>query len=282
MMWRAKIGAKLVLSRLPIPYSLWRRMKIFRHGTMDVPSYALRTFCGHFDKVDFPDKVRDLVALELGPGDSVASALIAAAHGAKRTYLVDVGDFATRDMDVYASIVDHLRSEGIECPFPEGATFEQMLAACRADYLTDGLRSLRAFPDASVDFIWSHAVLEHIRLEEFDGIQSELRRVLRPSGICSHTVDLRDHLGGALNNLRFRHEVWESPFFAKAGFYTNRIRYADMLHRFEQAGFDIVSVQEHRWPGLPTPVEKLNAKYKAVPAQDLLVYAFEAVLRPRE
>ncbi len=34
-------------------------------------------------------------------------------------------------------------------------------------YLTEGLKSLREVPDASVDFLFSNTVLEHIRLKEF-------------------------------------------------------------------------------------------------------------------
>jgi SAM-dependent methyltransferase len=279
MIWRAKIAAKLLLSRLPVPYGLWRQLKVFRHGTMDVPDYAWGTFRRHFGEADFPRKTDGFVALELGPGDSVASALVAAAHGAEHTYLVDVGDFATRDMAVYAGIADYLDGVGIERRIPGGVDFDQMLRLCKADYLTEGVRSLRTIPDASVDFIWSQAVLEHIRLHEFDALTSELRRVLRPDGICSHTVDLRDHLGGALNNLRFRREVWESPFFADAGFYTNRIRYSEMLDRFRRAGFRIMSARELRWSELPTPVEKMDSKYGSVPPEDLLVYGFDVVLR---
>ncbi|MFL6646450.1 MAG: hypothetical protein ACJ8KO_00635, partial [Sulfurifustaceae bacterium] len=41
------------------------------------------------------------VAPGLGPGDSVVSALIAAAHGARRTYLIDSGSYATTSMSLY-------------------------------------------------------------------------------------------------------------------------------------------------------------------------------------
>ncbi len=34
--WWAKIGSKLVLARLPIPYALWRGIGIFRYGLAGV------------------------------------------------------------------------------------------------------------------------------------------------------------------------------------------------------------------------------------------------------
>lgn len=33
--WWLRIGAKLVLSRLPTGYGLWRKLNLFAHGAMD-------------------------------------------------------------------------------------------------------------------------------------------------------------------------------------------------------------------------------------------------------
>jgi len=46
--------------------------------------------------------------------------------------------------------------------------------------------------------------------------------------MCSHRVDLRDHFGSALNNLRFSDKKWELDWIANSGFYTNRIRLQEM------------------------------------------------------
>jgi len=45
--------------------------------------------------------------------------------------------------------------------------------------------------------------LEHIRKKEFVDTIIETKRILKPNGICSHEIDLRDHLNESLNNLRF-------------------------------------------------------------------------------
>lgn len=94
--WYARIGAKLMLSRLPAAYSMWRRLGCFSHGAMDRPDYGHRIFKQRDDAAD-PDAV---------------------------------------------------------------------LAACGTHSGTDGLRALQ------------------------------------PSGLCSHTVGLRDHLGGGLISMR--------------------------------------------------------------------------------
>jgi hypothetical protein len=131
-----------------------------------------------------------------------------------------------------------------------------------------------------VDFVWSHAVLQHVRRAEFLETMRELRRVLRADGISSHWVDLQDCLGGALNNLRFRESVWESPLMARSGFSTNRIRYSEMLALFKEAGFKAGVVQLNRWDRLPTSRSKLDDRFRGLPEDELCARCFHVILRP--
>jgi len=97
-LWAAKIAAKLILGRMPFRHQLLRRLGMFKHGQMDEATYALKIFNLH-RKATFPDGLpTDFSALELGPGDSLANALIAKAHGAKTVYLCDVGHYTTTDI----------------------------------------------------------------------------------------------------------------------------------------------------------------------------------------
>jgi SAM-dependent methyltransferase len=279
--WQAKIAAKLVLSRIPAGYSFWRRLTLFEHGPMDQPSYAYEVFKRHFDRVSFPRHSGGFTAVELGPGDSLFSAMIARAFGASASYLVDVGPFARDDLEPYRAMAGFLMDNGLSAPDMESInSLEELLAACGARYNTSGLASLRAIPDESVDFVWSQAVLEHIRRAEFLDVMRELRRVIRPDGACSHRIDLKDHLGGALNNLRFPEHLWESDFMANSGFYTNRIRYSEMLQLFYQLGFEVEMIAANRWDSLPTPRAKLSASFKHLPEDELLISGFDVTLRP--
>jgi SAM-dependent methyltransferase len=278
--WRAKIGAKIVLSRLPLGPRAWQRLSLFQQGRMDDPAYALEVFSRHFARFEAVGPADGFSVLELGPGDTVSSALIAHAHGASRSYLVDTAPFAIRDLAPYADLAEILAKRGLRVP-ELGAveTFDEFLSACGATYETDGLASLRAIPDDSVDFAWSHAVLEHVRRADFLETLRELRRILRPGGISSHCVDLRDHLGEALNNLRFSERVWESRLMADSGFYTNRIRYSEMLELFRRAGFEPDVVLLARWPRLPTPKAKLSSPFASLSHEELRVSGFDVVLR---
>jgi SAM-dependent methyltransferase len=195
--------------------------------------------------------------------------------------LVDTGDYATRDMEFYRRLAVVLEEKTGAHPFKAmdgDLPFNEFLRSIRTSYLTAGTASLHDIPSRSVDVIWSQAVLEHIRLEDFTRLLTECRRILAPGGISSHRVDLSDHLGGALNNLRFSRKIWETNLMANAGFYTNRIRCSEMLAAFRAAGFEIESVSKEFWPALPTPRAALDREFSDLSDDELRVKGFDVVL----
>lgn len=278
--WHAKIAMKVVFSRLPLRYQAWQRSGLFVHGAMDAPAYALRVVEAHVSRAGWRD-LEDKTVLELGPGDSVATAVIARAMGAARSWLVDAGPFANRDLAVYRAVAALLAERGMNAPDLSGVdSLEALLETCRATYLTNGLEGLAAIPAGSVDLAFSQAVMEHVRLHEVNPTLAELRRVVAPEGVTTHQVDLKDHLGGALNHLRFSEATWEADWMSQSGFYTNRIRFADYVRRFEAAGFRCDVDDVRRWPALPTPRARLAEAFRALPDDDLRVSQFDIVGRP--
>ena len=278
--WWARIPAKIVLSRLPVPFAAWRRLALFQHGAMNSGAYVWFVFGRHLQEFMGPNGLAGLTLLELGPGDGIATGLLASALGAERTYLVDVGGFASRSVADYQGMLAGWRARGLKTEHLERCTsFEELCAAGRTTYLTGGLASLRAIPGASVDVQLSNAVLEHVRLAQFDSTLAELRRVLKPGGFARHAVDLKDHLGGRLEHLRFPERRWESPLFARSGFYTNRIRFEEMQARFRAAGFDASVSSVLRWPALPTPRARLPGPFRALADEELCISAFDVALR---
>ena len=279
--WWGKMIGQILLSRLPVTYKAWHRLGFLEHGRMEDPSYAYGVFTRHFRKVQFPRHSTGWIGLELGPGDSLFSALIARSFLASACYLIDAGDFAEKDLQKYKGMTAFLQQKGLPAPQVDHlASIEDVLKTCNSTYGTAGIASLRAIPRASVDFIWSQGVLQSLRRADFFDYMLELRRVLRDDGICSHLVPLNDLSVGALNHLRFREPVWESDIIARCGFYTNRFRYSEMVAIFQQAGFHVDDVQVNRWNQLPTPRWKLDRKFRSLPDEELRVSSFEIVLRP--
>jgi hypothetical protein len=281
MPWWLKMVAKGVLTRLPFSYGFWRRLNVFRHGTMDDLGYADRVVEAHLSRVDVQLEP-GFCALEIGPGDSLLSAVCARAAGAGRMYLVDAGRFAVRDVEPYCALANSLAARGLPAPdLDDVRSLDEVLDRCGAVYLTAGVDSMGEIPAQSVDISWSQAALEHVRKSDMAKLVAELHRLHRPGSSSSHRIDLRDHLANALNNLRFTARLWEGSLFANSGFYTNRLRCLDLLRLFEQSGFDTQVVSLERWTTLPTPRRRMAEPYRSLPDDELTIAGFDVVMRRR-
>ena len=278
--WWSKIVAKVILSRLPVNHHFWQKIGLFRHGHMDQSEYAVGVVNNHLRRSGIDKNLTDKLVLELGPGDTVASALIASVYGGE-TILVDSGHYAAKNLDIYHALVSHLTAQGFDVPDVAKATsIADVLKICNACYLTDGLTSLQTIKTESVDLIFSQAVLEHIHKNIFSETMRECRRIIKKNGIASHRIDLKDHLGGGLNHLRFSQRLWESSLFINSGFYTNRINYSDMLSLMAASGFEVEIVNVNRWSQMPIDRKKLNSIFTKLSDDDLLVSGFDVLLRP--
>jgi len=100
-------------------------------------------------------------------------------------------------------------------------------------------------PAGSVDVHYSITTLEHIPRPSIIEILKEARRVLKPTGLALHFIDLSDHFQhqdasiAKVNFLRYSEPVWKliaSNEFA----YCNRLRKSDYEELFQHAGFDVV------------------------------------------
>ena len=127
-------------------------------------------------------------------------------------------------------------------------------SSSRASASATSPRATRArpgLPDASVDFISSTDVCEHIPEPDLAGILRECARLLRPGGLVSFRIDLADHYSyfdkslSRYHFLRYDDQRWRwanSPLQ-----YQNRLRVTDYRRLVEGAGFEVVS-----WsPSLP-------------------------------
>lgn len=273
--WWAKVVSKIILSRIRFPYKLWRRLGVFQHGFMLNPEYAINIYQRHYQAVcdQLPPNYS---LLELGPGDSLSTALLGASNGARQIWLVDAGAFAECDVAKYAPLQVKL---GAPWKTRQFADLEDMLRATKAVYLTDGLLSLQTIPNESVDYVFSQAVLEHVSFYEFEATIAELFRIQPPGGVASHRIDFQDHLGHSLNSLRFSAARWESPLFARSGFYTNRLRAGQVVNIFQSVGYEVVERRVDVWEKLPLDKSSLAPPFSSMPDEELIVRGMDIVLR---
>ena len=278
--WLFKIPAKIVLSRLPIHYDAWRRLNLFRAGGMDDPKTAYDVYRMHSRAAGF-DGRKDYTVLEMGPGDSMLTALFAKSAGASGSILVDQSALASTQPGLFAAARAMLEHMKLPVPNIGGLeSTEAILGQLNCRYLTGRLQSLRSLPDCSVDFIFSNAVIEYLRKSAFAETARELYRVMAPDGVASHWIDYRDHLEAGLNNMRFSEAVWECEFMANSGFYTNRMPAQEICAQFARAGFSVQVHDTVLWPqGLPTPRAAMSEPFASMEDRDLMVMTNWLLLR---
>jgi len=279
--WWLKIAAKLVLSRLPIHKKVWQKIGLFSPGFMLQPEYAIAVFQAHYARAGSPPP--GFSYLELGPGDSLATAAIAWAHGANEGWLIDAGSYASRDIARYRPLFAKLSQMRLTRDAGElmgCRSVSEMMNRTHCAYREDGLVGFKAVRAASLDMIFSQAVLEHVPRAQFAATLQEMKRTLKPAGVGSHVVDFKDHLGASLHNLRFGDGLWERDWFAKrSGFYTNRLRYSETVAAFEAAGFSVETVLRRVWDAPPLARAKLAPQFHALSDDDLRVFGATLVTR---
>lgn len=276
--WPAKLATKIIVGQLPISYATWQRFGLFRHGSMDDLDYAIGVFRRHWQHLR-SETTDGFTALEIGPGDSLLSAVLARAAGAERVVLVDVGRFATDDLTPYRDLSRRLREANPSAPDLEDArTLSDVLERCNATYRTDGIAGLADLATGSISFSWSQAVLEHVHRSDLPSLLGELHRVHEPGSTSSHRVDLQDHLAAALNNLRFPDRIWERKAIYDSGAYTNRLRCSEVLDAFAAAGFEVGATEVDRWPEPPISRRRLAPEFRHLSDDDLRISGFDVVL----
>ena len=272
-MWLLKIILKIIFSRLNIKYFYWKKIRIFRHGQMENFGYSRKIFEGHFRDMNKVNKIDNPIIMEIGPGDSLFSMIYSRKYSNEKFYFLDVSDFASKDLNLYFKLQKKLDNENY---FPKKIkrqiqSFDDLLKNYNAKYLISGLDSLRKIENNSIDYIFSHSVIEHIRKYEINTLIEEMYRILKPNGVISHNINYKDHLGESLNNLRFSEQIWESNLFAKSGFYTNRLPALEIHRLFKNRGFKLINENFGKWEKLPIKRNKINKIFNKFSDEELAI-----------
>jgi SAM-dependent methyltransferase len=216
------------------------------------------------------------VVAELGPGLSFGVGLAALLGGARDYLALDVARDAAPDVN--HRLVDELAPlVAARAPLPGADEFPRVLPfpagepawpAERADRAAAVHRALdgadgdvrirylvpwheATLPGDAADLVIAQAVLEHVL--EPAPVYAALRRLLRPGGMLSFTVDGTAHgLTRRWNgHLAYPPALWRVVRGARR-WTVNRLPLAAHLHALEAAGFEVACVErEHRDDGIP-------------------------------
>jgi hypothetical protein len=278
--WALKFWGKLILLNfVPLPYSFWRKIGVFKHGTMDSLSDVQRV---HREVLGEIGSFRNKTILEIGPGDSIVSGMVFYCEQAQRTHLVDVDRFAIDDLEYYQDVIEELKAIYPNTTFNiDFADFSELLDNFQISYQTNGLDALSNINSRSIDILFSNAVLEHLEIYELDYLFSETRRVLNFNGIAIHKIDFRDHISGKFDHLRFSSRFWNSRFVKKSNQFVNRLHLHEYLAmaQSKELDFKVLSISN---PQTINPLKYHTSISKYWSQGDLVLGALVAFYAPNK
>ena len=257
MGWKSEIARSAVKKALPFKPIL-RRLK--RRMLPCAPQFAdHRIAVEHGIKLiemlracDFD--VAGKVGLEIGTGWVPTIPIIHWIAGAERFYLADVVRYldeqtlglARQNVELHADLIE--RRLGI----PQRA-LEKKLSQAKAlqDFGFTYLAPVRwqSFDPASVDYVISRAVLEHIPIGKIPVVLSSISRILKAGGLAASIIDNSDHFQHGdksitrLNFLRF--SDWKWSLICALTDQQNRLRHSDYRRIFSSSG--LLTIYEERY-----------------------------------
>jgi hypothetical protein len=266
--WPLILFLKIVITRLNWLEYISRNLGLFSPGPgrLGNPERPIKTFLDHYSKAEkyFSSIIQNVI--EIGPGETDLSMIAAAKKNINNFVLIDVQpcrrSIKNLNYDKYANFInkeDYLNA----LIKSDNGSFQ---------YLDSGISALENIQDNSVDFIYSHSVLQHIKLDQIETTISHISRVSREGAIHSHYIDLKDCFSNSFNNLRFSNKLWESELVKSSGFYTNRIRLKEWMYYFDKYNLEIINYEKKNHINQSFDIEKThNDLSHIVEASDLLL-----------
>lgn len=127
----------------------------------------------------------------------------------------------------------------------------------------------------SVDLVCSNNTFEHIPEDVLAEILAEFSRVVAPTGVISHHIDMVDHYSffddkiSQYNFLKYSESQWR--WFNGPLQYQNRLRVSDFRELYEKSGFDVVHEESIDGDRDALLGIRKNEKFTKYSEEDLLV-----------
>jgi SAM-dependent methyltransferase len=261
MHWKVKAHTLALLSRVPggrKAYHLLQR-SLGSHR-LDPPEYVRRA-------LEIVEMIREVgrdpqqgTYFEIGTGWRPFLPFILYLVGAEKIISVDVNPWLNQGytFETYQALGSQLQTIaqrlGIDVSFlkeryepaSEAKSLSALLDAFHVDYRYPGDARKTGLPDASVDFVCSSNVFQHVPPDILADIHKEAFRILQPGGLAVHRFGPGDHYSHvdrsitAVHFLRFSERQWH--WLGGSGLaYQNRLRAIQHQQLLEQAGFSVLT-----------------------------------------
>ncbi|MBL8203809.1 MAG: class I SAM-dependent methyltransferase [Blastocatellia bacterium] len=201
--------------------------------------------------------------LEIGPGTELGTGIAALLSGIKQYIAYDSTPWLPQKLDdqLFQELVRRFRQREAfaerdrivpSTSFPKQLFPDEQLCQILSDegigqikqsaeqrnHSIRYLNSLTALPDNSVDYLFSHSVLEHV--ESLEAMYNAMWRWLRPGGVMTHSVDFSSHGTSTVWNGHWTipDGVWRL-MHGKRRYFINREPASTHRRLLEQMGFEI-------------------------------------------
>lgn len=281
---------KAILRNLPFFHKLLGR----RTGGTNSAIYCYSVWMKHLSMLAENKMDTDLkVVAELGPGDSIGTGLAALLSGVEEYFALDVVDFTnhSRDIEIFEELIKLFNSKaepanGVKFPSHiltevrlEKALDNDRIARIRNSLLSrnnnDMIRKfipwkhIEVTQKNSVDFIYSHAVMEHV--EDIAETYRHMSLWLKPGRVISHQIDYWSHDTAEKWNghWTYSEKMWKIIKGNYSSLFINRHPHSDHIYEMNKNGFEILSEKKSiSDSGLSK--KELASKFKGITDEDLV------------
>lgn len=299
-LWVSKALLQKALSGVPGGNSLnyWAQWALGKH-TQDNIALRIPGVAAFARDVDAYTPIAGSDILEIGTGWGAINALFLSLIGAKSVIATDYRPHVHLNtvldtleaMRRHAPLLASMRNgsaAGIVSEIDVLASCEdvgELFSRARITYLAPFDACATSLNDASVDLIYSYAVLAHFPSEDLRRFAVESKRILKPGGAVAHKIGLQDpynRLNGGrnLNFLKFSDRAWELLFQSSIQ-YNNRLRASEHVAIYQDLDMEILcSDTTLRQKDLDALASlKVDARFVGMAPEDLAAISMKLIAR---
>jgi len=261
MNWKLKAHSMALLSRIPGGKWIYHKMQACL-GTNRLPADEGVARAAEIVELihEAGRSPLDAVFVEIGTGWRPFLPFLLHLVGAKRIISFDINRWLSRAyaFETHLALAHHLDAIALRLGIQPGLVHDRydrvnrlahdlpsLLKAFCLEYRCPGDARQTGLPDASIDFVCSSNVLEHIPPNVLREIHHESARILRPGALAVHRFNPGDHftvIDGsitAVNFLRYSEQQWW--WYGGTGLsYHNRLRCLQHRQLLDEAGFSVL------------------------------------------